>query len=101
MKCPRCKKSSIITERRPNGDSICNSCRYRGKTTEFNTTAEKLLWLTNVIKGFSIFECDFGEVGIRLDLPNDKKMFFTTNDTLLTSNEKLINAAYEWAKANL
>ena len=36
MKCPRCSNShDFTTERRPNGHSLCNVCRFQAKTTEF------------------------------------------------------------------
>lgn len=33
--CPKCNSTKFKTERRPNGDSICLECGYKGKTFYF------------------------------------------------------------------
>lgn len=33
--CPHCDSTSIVTERRPDGNSYCQNCAYNGKTVEF------------------------------------------------------------------
>ena len=35
--CPKCGGISIATERRPDGDSICQECKYKGKTSLFDS----------------------------------------------------------------
>lgn len=35
-KCPKCSSTNYMTERRPDGDSTCEACDYKGKTTEFD-----------------------------------------------------------------
>lgn len=36
LKCPHCgNMTNILTERRPNGDSQCTSCRYKSSTSDF------------------------------------------------------------------
>lgn len=34
--CPKCSSTKIITERSINGNSTCQECGYRDKTTKFN-----------------------------------------------------------------
>lgn len=36
MRCPKCKATTgIRTERRPNGNSLCGTCKHMGKTSTF------------------------------------------------------------------
>ncbi|PKP53774.1 MAG: hypothetical protein CVT92_02260 [Bacteroidetes bacterium HGW-Bacteroidetes-1] len=34
-KCPKCGSENIASERRLNGDSICQDCKHKDKTTVF------------------------------------------------------------------
>lgn len=100
MKCPKCGSTNISTERRPNGFNTCLKCGYRwqdGVKQPDPTTAEMLLWLVENVKGVCIFECDFGHLGIRLDLPRNKFKIFTTNDEV-KNRDMLIDKAYKWAR---
>lgn len=39
-RCPKCKATDgILTERRPNGNSVCNSCGWRDSTASFDAAA--------------------------------------------------------------
>jgi len=95
MKCPKC------------GEDLdtglnCYKCGYLDtKKIELEPTiAEKLLWLVENVKAVCIFECDFGHVGLRLDLPRNKDRIFTTNDEV-KNRDMLIDKAYKWAKEEL
>jgi len=37
MICPKCKNIGLgfVTEKRPEGNSVCNNCEYKGATSEF------------------------------------------------------------------
>ena len=34
-RCPKCKNNTVTTERRPDGDSVCQNCNYKDKTKNF------------------------------------------------------------------
>lgn len=79
-----------------------NVCKKYGITRKIElepAIAEKLLWLVENVKGVCIFECDFGHLGIRMDLPRNKFKIFTTNDEV-KNRDMLIDKAYKWAKEN-
>lgn len=45
-KCPQCGSNDLAVERRPNGDAICNKCKWHGPYAEcfketFDQAAEK------------------------------------------------------------
>lgn len=54
-KCPKCGAANyILVERRPDGDAECTSCKYKGKSTEFETknTKDRIEELEILILGY-------------------------------------------------
>ena len=101
MKCPKCGSDNITTERRINGYHVCKRCSYQwqiGSNPEPTTAEQKLWWLIENFEVVSVFHCDHGKLGIRLDLTHGGKKFFLTDSEIITTRDKLITEAYKWAK---
>ena len=80
MKCPKCGSDNITTERRINGYHVCKRCSYQwqiGSNPEPTTAEQKLWWLIENFEVVSVFHCDHGKLGIRLDFNTwGKKVLF-------------------------
>lgn len=42
IKCPECKHTHIVTEKRFNGNSTCKNCGFAGPTAKFHFADEKV-----------------------------------------------------------
>lgn len=51
--CPKCRKSDYAREKRPNGDTTCNDCGYKGKSSEWDKSAPIMTHLRNEIETVS------------------------------------------------
>lgn len=100
MNCPKCRSNNIRTERRPNGFNRCNECGHQwqsGRRRPEPSTAEKLLWLVENVRGACIFEGDLGNLSMRLNLSRNKFKVFTI-DGKVKNRDMLIDKAYEWQR---
>ncbi len=102
--CPKCKSEDVATERRPDGDSVCQKCQYKGPTKEFDTyeVQELIAKLTEFETKYRVDPSTLTEFKRIMDtLPNLKKFIYVEGPDTYYTNEHIMDQFAEFAKMYL
>lgn len=78
--CPECGSDKIVTERRPDGDCICNECNHKFKNSINESTEIENLLRTNDIKIKNVIKTRFGTQIDLFRVPDDLKELLKSYD---------------------